>query len=487
MSWLPSGHHYSIASLIMFKRTIPVLAFCSVALTACSDSDDPVSSASKEGQWVAPAYGVALTIEADEYRYYQYTGQTCQTFSYFDQSYDQLLADVNLASGDQVLLNSFFGAKVPAMEFERSSSLPQTCISSLVANFDEDGFEENTVRDFDIFWQNFNDHYSFFELKQVDWAAQRDTWRPEVTADTSDDELLRIFAEMIKPLADGHVDVVSADQEEEFYFEGKPTFFDLLESEYEQLPAEKNIDFEEYIYEQLGLIFEAINGSFAEGAQVKEHESEEAFWSDLPNNIGYVNIMSMDGYSESDLSVDQYEAIDLMFDDIFSDLGDVDSIIIDLRLNGGGNDGVSAHIASRFTDVRTLGWQKQARFGDTRLPMSEVFVEPTTRSSFLKPVVLLTSSMTASAAEVFTLSMQAVADAQVVGEASNGVFSDILPKTLPNGISFSMSTEFYFSADGEFYEGAGIPVDVEAAVFTLEDRQSGQDPALIAAQDLLRN
>ncbi|MFK8082121.1 MAG: S41 family peptidase [Granulosicoccus sp.] len=475
----------------MFKKSLIALAVCSFALSACSDSDDNDDTTmplSLEGNWVAPAYGLALTIEAADFQYYQFTGQTCQTFDApFEESYEQLSSDVQLAADGQVLLNSFFGAKVPPVDFERQTLLPESCVSSLVANFDEDGFVDDAIRDFDIFWQNFNDYYAFFELKQVDWMQQRDIWRPEVTADISDFDLLDILARMIEPLADGHVEVASADGELDFDFGGKPTFFDTVEQEFEQLPAGSEVEIDEYFEEQIERAFEILADSFEEDAPVIEHESGQAVWSVLPNNIGYLNLFAMAGYTDSEFPVDQLDAVDEMFDDIIDDLADVDSMIIDLRFNGGGDDGTSARIASRFADERTLGWQKQARLGDTRLPLSDVFIEPTTRSSFLKPVVLLTSTATASAAEVFTLAMREVADARLVGEATQGIFSDILPKSLPNGITFTMSSEYYFSADGEFLEDQGVPVDVEAAFFTLEDRQNGQDTGLMAAQELLRN
>ncbi len=470
------------------QKTISVLALCSIALTACTDSNDIAKVRSIEGHWMSPAYGIALTVESTEFRYYQYTAQTCQTWEEpFDETYEQFADDVVLATDRDILLNSFFGEKFPAIEFERQASLPESCFLSLVASFDEEGFVDDPLRDFDIFWQNFNDHYAFFELKQVDWAQQRDSFRSQVVAGTRDDELLVILAHMIEPLADGHVVVESADGEEDFGYSGKPTYFDIVEVEYEQLPAENDIEIDDYFDEQLDSALGIILDAFEEDVAINEHESEQAVWSVLQGNIGYLNLFAMTGFTDSELTNDQLDAVDLMFDDLLRDLADVDSMIIDLRFNGGGDDGISARIASRFTDVRALGWRKQARLGDTRLPLTDVFIEPTTRSSFLKPVVLLTSTATASAAEVFTLAMQQVADAQLVGEAGQGTFSDALPKSLPNGINYSMSTEYYFSADGEFFEDQGVPVDVEAAFFLMEDRQNELDPALMAAQELLKN
>lgn len=105
--------------------------------------------------------------------------------------------------------------------------------------------------------------------------------------------------------------------------------------------------------------------------------------------------------------------------------------------------------------------------------------------SFLKPMILLTSTTTASAAEVFTLAIRQLRGAMLVGEASAGSFSDELPKSLPNGILYTLSSEYFFDVNDEFYEDRGIPVDVEVPFPTAEDRQNGFDPAVSAALELL--
>jgi len=438
----------------------------------------------------APAYGYAFEFEADDYTFYQYTANTCQTFDFLDSSedpYEELVAESELTSDGQVLLVSFSGQKEPAMKFDRQQALPDSCISSLVANFDQAGYQPDALRDFDIFWQTFNDHYSFFELKNVDWTLQRDTLRSRVSVNTSDEELFDVLAEMITPLADGHNSIESQDGEQGFGVSRKPGLFGIIIAEYEQLPAEGRIELQEYDQQQLELAKDAIVSRLGEDAEIKRSDTENVSWSTLPNNIGYVLIDGMEGFSESGEPADDREAIDTIFSQVLSDLSTVDSMIIDLRFNEGGNDGNSLRIASHFAEARTLVYRKQARSGDTRLPLEDIFVEASTTAPFLKPVVLLTSTETASAAEVFILAMREVSDARLVGEASAGVFSDELPKSLPNGIEYSMSSEYYFDVNGEIYEDRGVPVDIEIPFFTLEDRQSGQDPILDAAMDLLRN
>ena len=60
-------------------------------------------------------------------------------------------------------------------------------------------------KNFEEFWKTFNNRYPFFELRNVNWDKQYDTYRPKVTRQTSDDELFNIFCQMLDPLDDGHV------------------------------------------------------------------------------------------------------------------------------------------------------------------------------------------------------------------------------------------------------------------------------------------
>ena len=56
-------------------------------------------------------------------------------------------------------------------------------------------------------WKTFHNRYPFFDLRNVDWKKQYDTYRPKVTNKTSDDELFDIFCQMLGPLNDGHVEL----------------------------------------------------------------------------------------------------------------------------------------------------------------------------------------------------------------------------------------------------------------------------------------
>ena len=77
--------------------------------------------------------------------------------------------------------------------------------------------------------------------------------------------------------------------------------------------------------------------------------------------------------------------------------------------------------------------------------MVEVDPQPV---QFTGDVVVLTSPITASPAEVFALAATEVAHATVIGNPLFGEFSDAIDWVLPNGIEFTMSMEIYTDLEG---------------------------------------
>jgi len=90
-----------------------------------------------------------------------------------------------------------------------------------------------------------------------------------------------------------------------------------------------------------------------------------------------------------------------------------------------------------------------------------------------------------SAAETFT---QALLDREPevirVGENTQGVFSDVLGRRLPNGWRFGLPNE-RFITDGKTYDGTGIPPTIRVPVFSAADLERGRDSAIEKALEIL--
>ena len=82
-----------------------------------------------------------------------------------------------------------------------------------------------------------------------------------------------------------------------------------------------------------------------------------------------------------------------------------------------------------------------------------------------RDITLVTSEVTASAAEAFVLMMRAMPHVTHAGEATRGGISSLLPKPLPLGFRVTVSYQPVLDAEGQLFEGAGIPPEHPIALF----------------------
>jgi len=75
----------------------------------------------------------------------------------------------------------------------------------------------------------------------------------------------------------------------------------------------------------------------------------------------------------------------------------------------------------------------------------------------------------------------------LIGLNTQGVFSDVLNRSLPSGWHFHLPNEVYLTADGQAFDGTGVPPDIRVPFFTGADLQSGRDAALEEAIKQLTN
>lgn len=169
--------------------------------------------------------------------------------------------------------------------------------------------------------------------------------------------------------------------------------------------------------------------------------------------VGYLNIVTMGAFA-SDGASDDMAALDTALDEALTAFRSLPGVIVDVTNNRGGYDVISLRIAGRFTDRRTLAFDKRA-VGAT-VPFQSFHVEPSARVRYLGPVTLLTSDVTVSAGETFTLAMLSLPNVRHAGSKTRGALSDQLSKPLPNGWTLTLPAETYRAPDGRLYEGIGI-------------------------------
>ncbi len=163
------------------------------------------------------------------------------------------------------------------------------------------------------------------------------------------------------------------------------------------------------------------------------------------------------------------------------DLGDTDGLIIDVRFNDGGQDQVALNYVRHFMSQPQVVYSKFSGSGAWATPKKEVILDPQSDNIYLKPTAVLVSGDTVSAAELFTIAISSLPQVTIIGEPTAGALSDVLVKRLTSDILFGVSNETYLDAQGNNYEGGGIPPDIAVPFATPQERNGGYDGGLNAA------
>lgn len=429
-----------------------------------------IASPRVNGLWASEGYGLLFEVAHDTLRSYEVTRISCLaaltatavsasegvlgTFRIIgrpatvlllpDQRPERIRLHYNGAASDIIL--------------GRASQKPSEC----------DRPAPNTPQsNFEIFARNWSEQYPFFALKNTDWAAIVDANRSKITDQTTPAELFAVLKGMIEPLHDAHSSIRAGDIQQRFG--GSRTGGTAL--------ARDQFD------RAYGTVAKYLTGglhSFCEG-QVE--------FGMLAPDVGYMRIKGFSGYHSDGSFESGLVALEAALDTIFSGAGQWKGLVTDVRINGGGADPYGLAIAGRLTSKDYVAYLKEARLDPNDAskwtPAQTSWVRATTRPGFRGPVVHLTGLRSVSAAETFT---QALINREPkivrVGENTQGVFSDVLGRRLPNGWQFGLPNE-RFVTNGKSYDGPGIPPDVTVPVFPASDLADGRDGAIERALAIL--
>jgi C-terminal processing protease CtpA/Prc len=302
----------------------------------------------------------------------------------------------------------------------------------------------------------------------VDWKAVRDKYKPRVLAETKPEELFGILQEMIEPLHDAHTFLGARSISKQFHGE-RPDPHHLNPRDFERAG--------EIIKKHLrGELRSACNGKVSFGM--------------LDDSVGYLRITGFAGYTAARDFDKEVEALDNALDEALRDTAKWRGLVVDVRLNGGGSDVLGVQVASRLATHEYLAFAKKARSDPNDpakfTPLQETQVRPSKKPHFGGKVVLLTGQHSVSAAETFTMALMGrKPEVTRVGENTQGVFSDVLGRTLPNGWRFGLPNEIFLTESGQAFDGPGIPPHVAVPVFPREDLEKGRDDALEKALQIL--
>lgn len=204
----------------------------------------------------------------------------------------------------------------------------------------------------------------------------------------------------------------------------------------------------------------------------------------LPGDIAYV---ALNGFDDDTAARE--------WDKHWPQIREANSLILDLRENGGGEELVGAHIMACLIHraepgelSRSTRWIATYRAwgrAETPLRLPIEVVEPDPMRHFSKPVVLLISPRTYSAGEDMAVVFTQAQRGKMIGEPTAGSTGQPFTFKLPGGGIARVCTKHDSFADGREFIGVGIQPDIPVHT-TRADVVSGRDPVLETAMKLLK-
>lgn len=320
--------------------------------------------------------------------------------------------------------------------------LPVACIAAACKSSPTEPPASLTGR-FDAVWASFDDEYPYFTYKQVNWDSLRTVFRPRAAAAASQAALADILVEMLAPLRDVHVRVIRADGS------SLPTY----------QPADRK-NWERSVWDRT-----------AAACGLRQVKPDLSYCTMA--GVAYVTI---GGWTNS-----RFTVADL--DGVVDGFRDAPAMIIDVRMNGGGDDALAFAFAGRFAATSTVTGFVQFRSGprhDDFGPETTRHIGPRGAFQFTRPVIVLSGRGVYSSNESFVSAMRELPNVLILGDTTGGGTGNPAEHSLGDGWRYTVSRWIERTADRRMIEWQGIPPD-EHVPWSANLVAQGRDPVLEAA------
>jgi carboxyl-terminal processing protease len=436
------------------------------------------NQASSPTYWQTSGYGYILEIQNDDVKFYDITKHHCLINHQKSNRYSS--NNLTITGKEQ---GQFYWDTLHPVKLSKLEKLPELCLKP-VKNSTEKGYQFSAPVVFDIFWHTFSEHYAFSDIKRWNWQEKYNVWRAKINDKTAEAELLVVLDKILANINDGHASVESQDGDRLVYHNAQDSAFNhRIQKEFNE--QNKFTSFNDYNTYTLKQSQENTASYFVDTFKAKKL-NWNVLLAKLPDNLSYFSIDDMMGFSEEGSISSELIGVDKVMSQALPFLNESKGVIIDLRWNGGGADLIAERFLSYFINEKLHAGSKSAKLSQGFSQPKNILIEPSNNENYLGPIVVLTSKVTASAAESFTLYSHARGNVTFIGENSNGSYSDMLMKALPNGWVLSLSNERYYDLAGNHYEFTGFPVAKNFEYFNAKNLEEGIDPALEEAMSILK-
>ncbi|MEZ4859191.1 MAG: S41 family peptidase [Flavobacteriaceae bacterium] len=402
------------------------------------------------GTWESLGYGRLLTIENENFEIKDYTAISC--IASMKGKLEELTDKITLINDTLTIangINNYF--------FVRSNS--DKCVNQKKK-------KDDPIYNFEVLAETFKNHYAYFKERNIDWDKMYPKYRSRITKNTTNLELYIAIKEMLDEFGDEHIQFSATDKIEKKAMQLFAKKSD--EEKPKKIPSWK-------LAEQVAITF--LN-------PIKSKRGGTIRWGIVNDNIAYLQVNQMLGFGDYGiddnatvpefwqqyvpkmsrnsvlaLTNDEHNGIVDLMDEVMKDLKNTKALILDMRFNGGGKDEVGLEILSRFNPEKKQVGIKKAVHGNGFSTQVPIYIEGT-QNAYTKPIYLLTTRASASATEICVLASLSLENITRIGGNTEGITSDMLEKTLPNGWEFSLSNEIYLDNNGKNYEHTGITPDI---------------------------
>ncbi|PWV46575.1 S41 family peptidase [Chitinophaga sp. S165] len=427
-----------------------------------------------KGYWKSVGDGYILDATGDSILLYSYTTHFC-----YKEKNDYIEGLLNSQArfktdGSQLtILSTDYGGRSADLQtphhYVRIANLPKGTMT-----FDQMR-GSGPVTLFQLYIETMRENYAFSKERQLNWDSIQSKYGKQISNTTTNAELFKVLGEIATLTKDQHTKVIAEDGKTLQYRGVRSAA--LLAEAFNKQSIVKNLD--QYFNQFFDTGYKNISDSLLQGKGQKV-TNKQIEWGSLNQSVGYINIHSFNGFAPRQYSrKQQIDSVDASMKDIIRSLQDKDALIIDVSFNFGGYDAAFLAIASFFTEKPVYAYTSEV-FNNGRFNKeSMVYIKPYGSVSFTKPVYILMSDISRSAAEGFAMTMKSLPNVKLVGTNTLGTLSAMLGKSIGD-FYVTLSNQRFVDADSKCYEVTGLIPDIPLVVFPKENLFNGHMEAVRA-------
>lgn len=412
-----------------------------------------------KGYWKSIGNGYILDASVDSIFLYSYTKNFC-----YKEKNDYLEGLFNTKSrytkhDDTISIYSAdFGEKSSLLQIKndyiRIDTLPKNCLSfSEMQNL-------GSKKLFVLFLETLQENYAFSKERSLNWNTIRNEFENKISDNTTEKELFQIFGQIVSLTEDHHTKII-AENGETLQYRRTPSA-EVVAEAFKNQSAIKKLD------DYFNLFFNTNYGNISDSllsGKGKKVANGQIEWGTLSHDVGYISIYSFSNFAPNGFSrKQQIDSLNYHMEHIIDALKDKKAIILDISFNFGGYDAAVLTIASYFTDKFKTAYTSQVYRNGVFYNESKVYIQPANKNVYTKPVYILMTDISRSAAEGFAMTMKANSNVKLVGTNTLGILSSMLGKSIGN-FYFTLSNQRLISPDSKYYEVSGVEPDIKMSVF----------------------